>query len=65
MIILTEYEAFGRLRDGLAMAKDAANMIALHRPEQAAQWTKMAQVYEVSMQSCMKLLEESMKGRTQ
>lgn len=60
MIILTEYEAFGRLRDGLAMAKDGALSLARHRPDQAAQWNKMAQVYQVSMDACMQLLRESL-----
>lgn len=59
MIILSEYEAFGRLRDGLAMAKDGALSLARHRPEQATQWTKMAETYEVGMQACMQLLRES------
>lgn len=61
MIILSEYEAFSRIRDGLALAKDGARMIAAHRPDQSHQWEKMAQVYEVSMQAVWKLMEESIQ----
>lgn len=59
MIILTEHAAFERLRDGLKMAQDGAKMIAVHRPDQAHQWNKMADVYAVSMQAVWKLMEEA------
>lgn len=59
MIILSEYDAFSRIRDGLKMAADGAKMVAAHRPDQAAQWNKMAQVYEVSMQACWQLMHEA------
>ena len=66
MIILGEYDAFQRLTNGLKMAKDGAQMMAAHRPDQAAQWNKMAQVYAVCMESVYKLSEESaLKGTKQ
>ncbi len=66
MIILGEYEAFQRLTNGLSMAKDGAVMMAAHRPDQAHQWNKMAEVYAVSMEAVYKLAEESVaKGTKQ
>lgn len=59
MIILSEHDAFSRLAEGLRMAKDGALMMAAHQPDKAHMWTKMAQVYEVSMQSVYKLSEEA------
>lgn len=64
MIILSEADAFIRLREGLAMAKDGAQMLAAHRPDQAHMWNKMAETYEICMQSCWKLMEESIAGVT-
>lgn len=59
MIILTEHEAFQRIADGLKMARDGAKMMAAHRPDQAQQWNKMAEVYMVSMSAVYKLSEEA------
>lgn len=59
MIILSEHDAFTRIREGLAQARDGAKMMAAHRPDQAHQWEKMAQTYEVCGQAVWKLLEES------
>lgn len=63
MIIIPEYDAFQRLSDGLDMAADGARLMAQHRPDQAAKWLKMAEVYLVCKQSVWKLAEESaLKG---
>lgn len=59
MIILPEHDAFQRLAEGLRMAKDGAKMMAAHQPDKAYMWNKMAEVYEVSMQSVYKLSEEA------
>jgi hypothetical protein len=65
-MILSEYDAFQRLADGLRMAQDGARMMAANRPDQAAQWNKMAQVYTVSIEAVYKLAEESVaKGTKQ
>jgi serine protease inhibitor len=59
MIILSEHDAFQRIAQGLAMAKDGAQMMAAHQPEKAFGWQKMAQVFEVCTQSVNKLSEEA------
>lgn len=59
MIILSEFDAFQRMVNGLAMAKDGAKMLAAHQPEKAHMWTKMAETYDVSIQAVYKLSEES------
>lgn len=46
------------------MAQDGARMIAAHRPDQAQQWNKMAEVYQVCMNSVWKLMEESVLKAT-
>lgn len=59
MIILSEFDAFQRMVNGLAMAKDGAKMLAAHQPEKAHMWMKMSEVYDVSIQAVYKLSEES------
>ena len=59
MIILSEYDAFQRLINGLAMSKDGAQMMAAHQPDKAHMWAKMAETYEVCIQSVYKLSEEA------
>lgn len=59
MIILSEYDAFQRLINGLAMAKDGARMMAAHQPDKGFMWMKMAETYEVCIQSVYKLSEEA------
>ena len=58
MIILSEYDAFQRITDGLASAADGARMMAKHQPEHGHKWAKMAEVYDVCRQSVFKLAEE-------
>lgn len=59
MIILSEYDAFERLTSGLKMAKDGAIMMASHQPDKGFMWMKMAETYEVCIQSVYKLSEEA------
>lgn len=64
MIILSEYDAFKRLTDGIAMAKDGARMMAAHQPDKAFMWEKMVETYEVCIQSVYKLSEEAVSKVT-
>lgn len=59
MIILSEYDAFQRLINGLKLAKDGARMMAIHQSDKAHMWDKMAEVYEVSIQSVYRLSKEA------
>ena len=59
MIILSEYDAFQRLINGLAMAKDGATMMSAHQTDKGFMWLKMAETYEVCIQSVYKLSEEA------
>lgn len=59
MIILSEYDAFERLTQGLRMAQDGARMMAAHQNDKAHMWNKMAEVYAVSIQAVYKLSEEA------
>lgn len=59
MIILSEYDAFKRITDGLGLAKDGARMMAGHQPDKAFMWMKMVETYEVCIQSVYKLSEEA------
>jgi hypothetical protein len=64
MIILSEHETFARLADGLRQAKDGALMMAQHQPDKAYMWMKMADTYEVCIQSVYKLSEERALAQT-
>lgn len=59
MIILSEYDAFQRLINGLKLAKDGARMMSHHQPDKGFMWEKMAETYEVCIQSVYKLSEEA------
>jgi hypothetical protein len=59
MIILSEHDAFTRLIDGLKTAQDGAKMLAAHQPDKGFMWEKMAETYEVCIQSVYKLSEEA------
>lgn len=59
MLILDEYSAFQRLINGLKLAKDGARMMAAHQPDKSFMWEKMAETYEVCIQSVYKLSEEA------
>lgn len=59
MIILSEYDAFQRIINGLKLAKDGARMMAAHQPDKGFMWEKMAETYEVCIQSVYKLSEEA------
>lgn len=59
MIILSEYDAFERLTQGLKMAQDGARMMAAHQPDKGFMWEKMAETYGVCIQSVYKLSEEA------
>ena len=58
-IILSEYDAFARLSEGMSMAADGARMMAHHQPDKAHMWNKMAETYSVAVQAIYKLSEES------
>lgn len=58
-ILLSEHESFHRLANGLKLAADGARMLALHQPDKAYMWNKMAEVYLVAVQTAYKLNEES------
>lgn len=59
MIILSEYDAFQRLINGLRMAQDGAKMMSAHQPDKGFMWLKMAETYEVCIKSVYKLSEEA------
>ena len=58
-IILSEYDAFARLSEGMSMAADGARMMAVHQSDKAHMWLKMADTYEVAVKAIYKLSEES------
>ena len=58
-IILSEYDAFARLSEGMSMAADGARMMAVHQNDKAHMWLKMADTYEVAVKAIYKLSEES------
>jgi hypothetical protein len=57
-IILSEQDAFNRCAEGLKMAADGARMLAIHQSDKAFMWQKMAEVYEVAVQSLYRLSAE-------
>lgn len=59
MIILSEYDAFQRIINGLKLAKDGALMMSRHQPDKGFMWEKMAETYGVCIQSVYKLSEEA------
>lgn len=59
MIILSEYDAFQRLINGLKLAQDGARMMGYHQPDKGFMWEKCAEVYGVCIQSVYKLSEEA------
>ncbi len=60
-IILDEKSSFQRMAGGLKEAADGARMMALHQPDKNFMWLKMAEVYEVAVQSLHRLSAESAK----
>lgn len=48
---LAEHDAFRILTESLERAAFAAKAIALHRPDTAYKWVKMAETFEVSKQA--------------
>lgn len=50
-----EYDAFKRLTDGIAEVVAGARQVAALRPDQAQQWLKMAEAWEVAREATFRL----------
>jgi len=59
VIILTEKATFERIIEGFRMSIDGCKSMALHQPEKAYMWNKMAETYQVCQQSCWQLMDEA------
>lgn len=59
MIIIPEHDAFQRIAQGLSLAMDGAKIMAVHRPDVAFMWLKMAEAFEVNRGAIYKLAEEA------
>lgn len=57
-LILDEQTAFQRVIDGLKLSADGARLLALHQPDKAHMWNKMAEVYLVAAESAYRLSAE-------
>lgn len=58
-IILPENELLARISDALRTAEEAAQQMAIHRPEVGFMWNKMAEAFAVNRFSIKKLAEEA------
>lgn len=59
MIILSEYDAFKKITEGLSQAAEGADLMATHRPDVGHMWAKMAETFRVCRESAYKLSEEA------
>ena len=58
-IILPENELLARISEGLRQAEEAAQQMAVHRPEVGFMWNKMAEAFAVNRFSIKKLAQEA------
>lgn len=56
--MISEYDAFKSLTDGLGQAADAAKALAYWRPDQRNMWEKLAQAFKVNQEAAFRLAGE-------